>query len=287
MGGLQIGRYVSFVLISIIWTATAASAPLSDDSGSEQVGALIIIGGNSTPAEAYAAFFELAGGAQAHLIHIPTATERFEAIPDKDDYYSAWTQCPQQSFSFLHTRSRREATTEQFSRPLQRATGVWIGGGDQNHLADIYGDTPVTTELRAVVRRGGVVAGTSSGASILSQVMVSDESEHSLWVALGFSLCENSIVDCHFTERERIPRMLRMLKRYPQNHGVGVDEQTALVLRGDHASVLGKGTATFFCSHQTTSLSRQRVLKAGESLVLSELWTGPDEIAVRSAELRK
>ncbi len=272
--------------MSLSWGASAASATLPDDLGSEPSGALIIIGGNSTPAEVYTAFFELAGGSQAHLIHIPTATQRFEAIADKDDYYSAWTQCPQQSFSFLHTRSREEAATEEFSRPLQRATGVWIGGGDQNHLADIYGGTPVTTELRGVIRRGGVVAGTSSGASILSRVMVSDENEHSLRVALGFSLCENSIVDCHFTERERMPRMLRMLERYPQHQGIGVDEQTALVLRGDHATVLGKGTATFFCSHQTISLSRQRVLRAGESLTLSELWTSPGEF-VRSAELQK
>jgi cyanophycinase len=209
-------------------------------------GAVMIIGGGPTPTEIYEAFFALAGGTESHLIHIPTATDRFEAITDKQDYYSEWTQRPAKSFQFLHTRSRYEAETATFAEPLARASGVWIGGGDQNNLSRIYGHTPVLAGLYDVVRRGGVVAGTSSGASIMSEIMISDETEHGLSVGYGFAMCRDTLVDCHFTERGRLPRMLRFVQSYPRYAGIGVDEKTALILQGERATVIGQGRAWFF-----------------------------------------
>jgi cyanophycinase len=213
-------------------------------------GAILVVGGGATPPEVYEAFYQLSGGRDSHMIHIPTATARFEDIPDLRDYYSEWYDRPSRSFRFLHTRSRYEAQDANFAEPLRQATGVWIGGGDQNVLLSLYGGTPVVDGLHDVLARGGVIAGTSSGAAVVSDIMVSDETVDTLSIAYGFGLLPGMIVDSHLDTRQRAERMFRLARQFPQITGIGIDERTAILIRHGRLEVLGRGRVSFFLPAQ-------------------------------------
>src|SRR4051812_16691321 len=91
-------------------------------------GALVIIGGGGTPPVVHEAFFRLAGGQGARVIHIPSSTSTFHEIADRREYYCDFYDREPRSFEFLHADDREEAEAPGFARPLDEATGVWIGG---------------------------------------------------------------------------------------------------------------------------------------------------------------
>ena len=140
----------------------------------EGVGTLFVVGGAGTPHLIHEEFFRLAGGRQAQVLHIPSATMAFKEIKAEDlrEEYGEFYAHEPESFDFLHTYDRAVAEGPAFARPLDGATGVWIGGGDQNRLAELFLDTEVVRGLRGVIERGGVVGGTSSGAAIASDAMI-------------------------------------------------------------------------------------------------------------------
>jgi cyanophycinase len=236
-----------------------------------ETGTLMIVGGGDELDVLQDAFLELAGGRSADIVHIPTATQHFESERDDPAEYGYWHSLPAKSFQFLHTRDPREAESADFVRPLSAATGVWIGGGAQANLARIYGASELPRHLKEVLARGGVVAGTSAGASILSQTMISDQTPRGLEAAHGFALCPLTVVDCHFTKRQRVNRMLRMLETFPTHNGIGVDDNTALVVRQGTATVIGQGTVTLFATGTAASSPERIVLRAGQSVSLPRL----------------
>src|SRR5262245_24847643 len=134
-------------------------------------GKLLLCGGGELPEEVYDKFVEMAGGDEARIVLIPTAYP-FDGPAHYRRYYGGWLEYDVRSFQFLDTDSRAEADTDRFVRPLQQATGVWIGGGAQGRLVDIYGGTRVEAALRGVLERGGVIGGTSAGASVVSKRMI-------------------------------------------------------------------------------------------------------------------
>jgi cyanophycinase len=139
----------------------------------------------------------------------------------------------------LHATDRSQAVDPAFSAPLREATGVWISGGDQSRLTALFGGTQVEHELANVLRRGGVVGGTSAGASVVTQVMMVGGK-----AARGFGLIPDMIVDQHFSNRGRLPRLLALLRHHPGQLGIGIDERTAVEIRGGEIAVLGNATVT-------------------------------------------
>lgn len=250
-------------------------------------GTLMLIGGGTTPPEIHDEFIRLAGGEAARVVHIPTATSKYEAIPNRRAYYDEWYKRQLKSFEFVHTRSADEARQPGFAAPLHQATGVWIGGGDQNRLMESYHGTPVVPALHEVMSRGGVIAGTSSGAAIMSDVMICDESYHELVLGRGFALCPNTIVESHLTERHRVQRLLSALASRPDQIGIGVDENTALVIQNQQVRVIGQGDAWFFIVDGQTGIVTRHRLKAGEEahpqVVLSVDMAAP-ELAKRDTK---
>src|SRR5262249_52519494 len=120
----------------------------------EGVGTLVIIGGSCTPQVVYDEFFRLAGGREARGLHIPSATRTFEEIPDRREYYDEFYSQNPASFDFLHTYDRAVAERPEFAAPLNDATGVWMGGGDQNLLAELFLNTEVLRGMHRVLARG-------------------------------------------------------------------------------------------------------------------------------------
>ncbi|HZN35375.1 MAG TPA: cyanophycinase, partial [Pirellulaceae bacterium] len=151
----------------------------------------------------------------------------------------------------LHTRKREEADTEAFVKPLRQAKGVWFGGGRQWRFVDAYMGTQAEELLQGVLRRGGVIGGSSAGASIQSQYMPRGSPLGNTDVMAdgyerGLGLLPGVAVDQHFTQRRRQPDMTGIMRRYPQLLGIGIDEATAIVVRDSVAEVAGRNHVQFY-----------------------------------------
>lgn len=202
-------------------------------------GSLVICGGGKMPDPVRERFVELAGGPSARILVIPTA-HAYADSPDVIHAIEAWKGQRVEWIRLLHTRSRRQADDPEFVRPLTEATGVWFGGGKQEMLADAYLGTEVERQLMALLARGGVIGGTSAGAAIMSRMMiVSGRTEAKL--GQGFDFLPGVVVDQHFLKRNRIKRLLGVVRSHPDLIGLGIDEQTALVvdIRGKRLHVIG------------------------------------------------
>jgi cyanophycinase len=233
------------------------------------IGTLFILGGMATRQVMYDEFFRIAGGPRARVIHIPSATRTYEEIPDKRDYYNEFYEQNPESFEFLHTYDRAVAQALAFAEPIDRASGVWFGGGDQNLLAELFLGTEVVPAIHRVLERGGIVSGTSSGAAIMSDVMICRGYEE-IQLGQGFALYPRAIVDSHFTSRERHKRVPRAVLLRPDHVGVGVDEKSALVLHGNRIGViglLGKSVWYHFADPRA-GLVRRYQLGVGEAVEL-------------------
>src|SRR5262249_45215537 len=204
----------------------------------EGVATLLVLGGGVTPQVMYDEFFRIAGGPRARVIHIPSATITFEEIPDRREYYNEFYEQGPASFEFLHTYDRGVAERREFTEPLNDVTGVWIGGGSQIRLAELFLNTEVVPAPHRVLARGGIVSGNSCGAAIMSDVLICG-GEEPIEFGQGFRLYPRSIVDSHFSGRERAKRVVRAVLQHPDQIGVGIDEKSALVVHGHRMGVMG------------------------------------------------
>lgn len=139
----------------------------------------------------------------------------------------------------VHAGSRDEADAPEVAARLAQADGVFISGGDQRRLAETLGGTALEAALHDAHRRGACVAGTSAGAAVLA-----DRMPWARAVIEGFGLLPQTLIDQHFSQRARLPRLLRALGAHPRYLGIGVDEDTALVLHAGRAEVIGSGAVT-------------------------------------------
>ena len=199
----------------------------------------MIHGGGPLSEDVFATFVRLAGGQDSRIVLIPTAYP-FRDTEHMRNYFSDWYDLDVASFDVLDAHSDEEAKDNEFARPLRGATGVWIGGGAQGKLADTYLETEVAKAIRGVFERGGVVGGTSAGASFLSKVMIRGGSRSEARVDVGLGLLEKAVVDQHFLQRSRQERLLGVVRDHPGLIGLGIDYRTALVVQGDRLRVLGE-----------------------------------------------
>jgi cyanophycinase len=206
-------------------------------------GALLIIGGGERGQQIQDAAIKLAGS-HARWVYVPTAStdaEIAKMVPPAFIGRSGAT------VKHLHTRDRMIADSESFTAPLRTATAVFIDGGRQWRLVDAYGGTRTETELRAVLDRGGLIAGTSAGATIQGSYLVrgSPESNEILMAPgheRGFGYFANVAVDQHVSQRDRENDLGEVVAAHPGLLGVGIDESTAVTVQRDTMTVIGKGS---------------------------------------------
>ena len=148
----------------------------------------------------------------------------------------------------LDIRDRLAATEERSVRVLDDATAVFFTGGDQLRITSQIGDTPVFARIREIYEEGGLIAGTSAGASAVSETMLvagpSSDSHRigaALLMAPGLGLIEDVIIDQHFAERGRIGRLLGAVAQNPRTLGIGIDEDTAIIIERHRFQVMGAG----------------------------------------------
>jgi cyanophycinase len=217
-------------------------------------GHFVLVGGGILPRDIGREFVRLAGGKDARIVIIPSASLR----DSPEANVRRWRQVLGASITVLHARTRKEAARAELYKCLDRATGVWIGGGDQCRLTELFAGTVLTDKLRSVLARGGVVGGTSAGASVVSRVMVNGKDE-----ARGFGLLNGCVIDQHFTQRKRYERLKRIIDKHSKLTGFGIDANTALVISGKDYRVIGTGTVTRYAHGRKTVLPRRGPLSPG------------------------
>ena len=229
-------------------------------------GSLVIVGGGGAPAEIWDKFVELAGGKDSRIVVLPTAVAEPEY--EDDDEARLLKQHGAGEVRMLRQYSRDDVSKPEYLEELRWATGIWFGGGRQWRFVDAYWGTPAWNELKQVLVRGGVIGGSSAGATIQGDLLVRGHPlGNQIMVADGYrrglGLLDGVAIDQHFKQRNRFDDLAAVVKRYPKIYGIGIDESTALVVQSPGlCSVIGKGSVWL---NWPTSETRQYVEHASGS----------------------
>lgn len=213
---------------------------------------MLIIGGNEDkegPREILHRFIQLSGGDEARIVVMTVATRHPEAAAER--YQDALARLDVRHWYPCHIRQPDDAASSGVQALLEWATGVFFAGGSQHRLARLLNDTAAYTVLRNRWEQAGlVVAGTSAGAAAMPEWMIVDglTSSHPrrglAEVERGLGFVPGVLIESHFTQRGRLGRLMSALVEHPDHIGLGVDENTALLVRGDHFEVIGAGSVT-------------------------------------------
>ncbi|UCC84294.1 MAG: cyanophycinase [Gemmatimonadota bacterium] len=258
-------------------------------------GSLVVVGGGLRDLTIVEEFVELAGGPDAPIVVIPTAGGR--------DEYDQYCYCLRQlrevgatNLTVLHTKDRGEADSDDFVAVLKEARGVWFSGGRQWRLADSYLGTKVEDELWGLLERGGVIGGSSAGATIQGSYLVRGDTETNTIMMgdheEGFGFLRDVAIDQHLLKRNRQFDLIEVIEARPELLGIGLDENTAIVVRGnsfrvdgasyvaiyDHGHRLDSGGLFYFLAPgdrynmQTREAFRMRTTAEPLEGVVEEVW---------------
>ncbi|KAG8161984.1 hypothetical protein KVR01_007749 [Diaporthe batatas] len=223
--------------------AMTAHAQNSTTVGPE-TGSLVVVGGGSLSDNIYQRVIDLAGGSgpASSIVVVPTA-DGAESYDQDAAGAASFRRLGAGTVTVLHTYDPAVADTEEFVAPLLDATGVWFGGGRQWRLVDAYAGTRAEAAFRGVLGRGGVIGGSSAGASIQGSFLARGDTANNQVMAgdhqVGFGYLRDTAVDQHVLVRNRVFDMFDILRARPELLGFGIDENTALVVSGDDAEVIG------------------------------------------------
>ncbi|MDQ3805639.1 MAG: cyanophycinase [Acidobacteriota bacterium] len=214
-------------------------------------GELVIIGGaedRDGESEILREFVRLAGGKRARIALVSVASETPAEV--ESTYLRAFRRLGARSLRALGVRARADANSEAALKVVREATGVFFTGGNQLRLTRLLGGTRLDTELHLQREGGLVLAGTSAGAAMMSSVMIVGNAPtmtlRAGMVELGSGLgfLPGVLIDQHFEQRGRLRRLLAAIAQHPHELGLGVDEDTAAVVRGHTFEVFGHGSVT-------------------------------------------
>ena len=267
-------RAVLACLAASVSTLSWAAPPGADTR-------LVIVGGGDRPSAAMARFVSWAGGAAARVLVLPWASgepkESCEAIlAEVAPHGPGQTACG--PFATLDDKGKAApldaARKREALDQLSRATGVFFTGGDQARIMDVLADGELLRAVKARFAAGAVFGGTSAGAAVMSARMITGDGDFTVidgdevGVRPGLGLLEGVIVDQHFVRRQRENRLFGLVLRHPAERGVGIDEDTALLVTGGHhAEVVGRGPVVLVDAKGPDRLE-VRLLRAGETVDL-------------------
>lgn len=203
-------------------------------------------------------FLELAGGDKAEVLIVPVASDFPEFAADV--YTQAFRNLGVANPRVLRATSRQDVVNADADKLLDGVSGIIMTGGDQMRLVSVLGGTRLAERIRKLVRETDVVlAGTSAGAAAMSTSMIvrgepsSHPHKNAVRLSPGLGFLKNIIIDQHFTERGRISRLVTAVSFNPYNLGIGIDENTAIILDGKGMlEVYGQGTTTIVDGSQIT-----------------------------------
>lgn len=255
------------------WLACSFAAQAAEEEKFEPRGSLIIVGGGDTPSSVQERLVALAGGpGKARIAVLPMASTKFDE--EAREIIGELKQLKAEAV--LLNLGRDEAKKEATAKQLEEFTGYWFLGGDQLRLAAMLLGTRALETIERRFEEGAVVGGTSAGAAVMSSAMLTGRGRRlkspeavelrkiargMTDVGLGFGFFPGAIVDQHFMQRARYNRLLSAVLDHPQLLGVGIDEETALLVRPDGVwEVLGKHYVKIFDAR------RARILEDDDAL---------------------
>ena len=237
-------RLLSSACIIATLTGIAAAQPPSHGPAK---GYLLITGGATQPPD-FQRFIEMAGGKNARIVVIPTAsvTKPTDQATLQTQFCGAKTPFAVVSCTVIHTTDRTIADSPAFVAPLTTATGVWIEGGRHWRLTDAYLDTRTLKEMFKVLDRGGAIGGGSAGATVQGSYMVrgsSNPDDNTIMMApgheIGFGFFTNATIDQHVDVRHRENDLAAVIKAHPDLLCLGIDQSTSFTVHGDTLTVNG------------------------------------------------
>jgi cyanophycinase len=216
-------------------------------------GTLVIVGGGATEGTGIIErFIQIAGGSEKKFIVVPTAggnknDDGSVRVYDEATIVAPWVKRGIKNVKMLHTHDPKVADTEAFVKDLKEADAVWFNGGSQWNIVDSYMNTRTLKEFTNVLARGGVIGGSSAGASIQGEylvrgdtsgpnVMMTQEPNHQE----AFKFLRRSAIDQHINTRNRWDDLIPVIQKHPNLLGIGLSEGTAIIVTGDTFEVIGK-----------------------------------------------
>jgi cyanophycinase len=240
------------LVVSIVSVAVLISGALARQEAAEigpANGSLVIVGGAMRDPQILERFLRLAGGRDAPIVVIPTAGGR-ESYDEYTAGLSGWKEMGATNLTVLHTTDPDVANTDAFVQPIREARGVWFNGGRQWRLVDSYMNTKVHEELWKLLDRGGVIGGSSAGATIQGSYLArGDTSGNTIMMGdheEGLGFLKNTAIDQHLLRRNRQFDLLMIIEAHPELLGIGIDENTAIVVSGDSFDVIGQGYVAIY-----------------------------------------
>lgn len=258
-------------MIRRLWPFLAAALPLLAQNGT-----LVIAGGGKLPDRLYRIFVEASGGKGARIAVLPTASgEPRESAAAMVDRIRALGAEP------VVVDPRTRAQSEAMAHDLQGCTGFWFTGGDQKRIQELIVGTGMHRAIADAYRRGGAVGGTSAGAAVMTRIMlagqadVSETNPGTYKTLEGLGLLPGCIVDQHFLRRTRHNRLLSLVMEHPDQLGLGIDEETAVVVKGGSFRVAGNRRVLVFDPREMSTSAgsfqglRLHLLGEGQGMDLS------------------
>lgn len=233
-----------------------------------QAGHLVIIGGGQRPPAMMKRIVALAGGENSRFLVVPQASSVPLEVALLQKYQLEKAGAGSVDFILC---TRESADHDTSLARLEGVNGIFFSGGDQRRLTAVYAGTRFLERIREIYRQGGVIAGTSAGAAVMSKLMITgDERKYpeekepfrtieadNIVVTEGFGFIDNAIIDQHFVRRKRHNRLLSLVLEHPELPGIGIDESTAILVKPDRSfEVLGENTVIVYDAR--ASRQRQR-----------------------------
>jgi cyanophycinase len=219
-------------------------------------GTVVVVGGGGMGPEIYKAFIDAAGGPDALILDVPNAGGQDVVSPNAG---AAWRANGAKNVVVLFTKDRKIADSDSFVAIIRKAGGVWFEGGRQFHIVQDYGGTKTEREIMRVLERGGVVGGSSAGASILGDFMVrgAPSNNNSIMDYPGyqraFGYLKNVGIDQHVVARSRLADLAdSIVPRYKDLLAISEDEGTAWVVKGDTGTIIGRNKAFVYNGKDAT-----------------------------------
>jgi cyanophycinase len=231
-------------------------------------GPLVIIGGaedREGDCLVLREFVRRAGGVQANIAVLTAATSMPREVGD--DYIRAFTKIGAEVVEVIDTEYPEDADRQEAVDKINKATGIFFTGGDQARIIELVKGTRVDQAIRERHAQGAVIGGTSAGAAMMPETMIIEGDSATnprvdvVDMGPGMGFLPGIVVDQHFAQRGRLGRLIAALVQQPVILGIGIDENTAVIVDGDELEVVGAGAVTVVDESGATHNNLQGLLK--------------------------
>lgn len=243
--------------------------------GDKVDGTLLIIGGaedKENKCEILKGFLALSKAEESMIVVLTTATQLPESVGQ--EYLKVFKKLGAAQVEILDIDNRQKANRKEVAEMIRKAKGIFFTGGDQLRITATLGGTRANEAIHQAYLNGAIIAGTSAGASCMSSNMIvegdSDQAAklNTIKMAPGLGLVHEVVIDQHFAQRGRIGRLLSAVAHNPYILGIGIDEDTAIIIRPDgKLQVIGSQTVTFIDAKQI-SYSNVSETAPGQALAI-------------------